>query len=498
MQSVWESSENHSKRYITIAGFGLLGLLSFFAGFYQDAITTRLILMLLLACLASLFVMIPDRWALRLMFLYLSFEGMAKLLTGYNPVIHVGMDLLMLVLTAKCFILLVVRKRNFPQHYPPLVGLFILHFIWFFIQFANPNTLGIVPSLAAAKIYITMNLLFAYGFYLANDPKEVEIFFYPWIIGAVVNIALGLYQAHIGPLSVLGLSPSYAWVLQKYEGYAFRPFGTSSQPGGAGMFVQLSFMFVLYFVLSKGPAIKRLLLAAIIPLGIMLLLFCQVRVLLFKIIIGTSIFVFLNVFYLQGRARRRLLIGIPTIAGLMLVSMPFLTQFWLTARDENVLAMERTLSVFDVQRIRESRSGTLDRIITFAKMVPFGAGLSRTGSAGEVFAKKTTEKESDPFLRGVLFTDNFWASTIADIGIPGSFILTLIVLIILLRAFRGIRECADSQTRLLQITLFSSLVMLMFGAWGSEAILYNPEAAFFWFFGGAAQRIRIWPFEKFE
>jgi hypothetical protein len=95
----------------------------------------------------------------------------------------------------------------------------------------------------------------------------------------------------------------------------------------------------------------------------------------------------------------------------------------------------------------------------------------------------------DPFYPGGFFTDNFWAATIAEIGIPGSLILTLIIFSVLYKGFVGVRRARDGELASIQAAILCSLFMVVFGLWGAEGLLYNPESAFFWFFSGVLMKL---------
>lgn len=53
----------------------------------------------------------------------------------------------------------------------------------------------------------------------------------------------------------------------------------------------------------------------------------------------------------------------------------------------------------------------------------------------------------------------------------------------------AIARTMDPELRTLQAALICPLFACVLGLWGAEGILYNPEAAFFWFFSGALMRL---------
>src|SRR4051812_41111800 len=99
----------------------LIGFASFFLGFAMETLTIKTLLLAVFGMLAAGILIIPDRWALRGMFFYVAVEGMAKMISGYNPVIHVGLDLLMVVLVGRCFLSVVTRHASVPEKKPPFL-----------------------------------------------------------------------------------------------------------------------------------------------------------------------------------------------------------------------------------------------------------------------------------------------------------------------------------------------------------------------------------------
>jgi hypothetical protein len=459
---------------------------AFALGFFIDSVTLKPILVGAFALVGAGVLALPYRWAIRILFFYEGFEGMLKILSGYNPVIHVGSDLLVVALSARWFLELLLRRTSFPEVRPPLLVLFGAHVVWFAIEFLNPYALGLIPSLAGAKMYITMGLLYGYGYYLATDRREVRWFMGIWVAIAGIQIATGLYQGAVGPSSVLSLHPGYAAPLRKFAGYAFRPFGTTALPGGAAELIHLALPFSIYFVLQTRSLALRLLLLAALPLALTTMALCQVRVSILKSILGVGAFLLLALPRLSREAGKRALIFVPAAVLLLFFALPRLTSQWVGERAENAFAIERSLSLFDFNLASRARAGALGRIIYYASEVPLGAGVSRTGAAVERFHEYLDQNQ---FYNQEFFGDNFWASTIAEIGIPGSAILTGIVFSILALGFLGLRRTRDPELATLQAAILCSVGMLVVGFWGGEAILYNPEAMYFWFFSGVLMRL---------
>jgi hypothetical protein len=478
----------------------LLGLATLWAcalalGYSYESFSLKALVVVFLAIVGGGVLAMPYRWAIQLLFVYLGFEGMAKLLSGYNPVVHVGADLLVMALTARWFLTFLLARKDLPRERLPLIWLFGAHFTWFLIEFVNPFSLGLFPSLAATKIYVNMLLLFAYAYYLTRDAKDAHRFMVPWMVVATVQVITGLYQAWLGPMSVLHLSPLYAVQLKKYEGFSFRPFGTTNQPGAPAIFVYLAIPFCVYFMIRTRSWLLRLYLAALLPMMGLLMVFCQIRSAIIKGTVGTAAFLVLGMTQASNEARKKILIAVPIIAAVLVFGLPQLTGRWTNDENNYGEAVDRTLTILDYNKVSEARSGASDRILSYAIRVPLGAGLSRTGSAAGKFEDLIS---NDPWFPGGFFTDNFWAATIAEIGIPGSAILTLLVLTILARGFSQMRRMHDPDLAALAAVILCSLGMVVLGLWGSEGLLYNPESAYFWFFSGLLLKLPVIDQERFD
>jgi hypothetical protein len=467
----------------------LLALLCVFAlvlGYFLDTVGPRTLFFAAVPVLGLLLLGLSYSWAVRLLFVFLCFEGMAKLMTNYNPMVHVGADILILTLTARWFLVFLLRRQSLPALRPPLMPLFAAHFCWFAIQFANPYSLGLIPSLAATKLYVTMLFLYWFGFYLATSAAEVRKFMAVWVLICTIQAVTSLYQARVGPASVLSLSPLYAAALDKFGTFAFRPFGTTNQPGGPSVPIFLAMPIVVFFLVRSRTWLARAFLIALIPAAIAALAFCQVRSAILKTMIGVSGFLVLGFRHAAPQTRKRILALVPVAAAALFVALPAITGSWVSEREENQAAINRSLSLFDIDTAKRARSGAAERITTFAAQVPLGAGLSRTGAAAGKFWDLIV---ADPYFPQGFFADNFWAAVIAEMGIPGAAILTALLFGVLIRGLRSLRRMRDPELTAQGAVIVASLGMIVAGLWGAEGVLYNPEASFFWFFSGVLMRL---------
>lgn len=469
-----------------LAGAALVAAF-FLLGFFLDFITVKSVLLAFMGALAGGLLVLPYEHAIVVLFAYLGFEGGAKMLTHYNPVIHVGGDLLVVTLTARWLVTLFLKRTRLPAELPPFVALFAIHFAWFLIQFLNPYSIGLIPSIAGAKVYVTMLLLYAFGFYLGKEPRLVRRFMAVWVMTLLIQIATGLFQASVGPKSVVGLSPYYGAALAKFDaGTSFRPFGTTHLPGAPAIFSYMAFPFLLYFVIRARSILTRAFLASAVPLSVLLIMVCQIRSALLKLIFESALFLTILLSRASSQTRRRALLGIPVAATVLLLVVPQVISTWQQENPESAAGIERSLSLFNYDKVRHARAGAADRILMHAEMVPLGAGLSRTGAAAGKFLDLI---QSDPYFPHGFFGDNFWAAVIAELGVPGALFLTSIIALVLIRGATGLIAVRDPERRLLIAAILCPLVAIVLGLWGAEGLLYNPEAPFFWFFSGVMMQL---------
>jgi hypothetical protein len=431
----------------------------------------------------------PIKWGLLFLFLYIGLEGFLKVVSGYHPVIHIGADILVIFLTFKMIISAFIGHDKSIQFTPPFAFLFFLHFIWVGISLFNPYGLGLLPSLAGAKVYVTMFLLYFFGFNYTKSLKDADDFLKPFIIVVLLHTIFGIYQGLAGEQSVLSLHPGYAQQLAKFKDTAFRPFGLTNLPGGPAVFLAFMFPLVLYVIFTTQSWLMRIILSVFLPAGVFLFLLCQVRASLIKMIIASVMFLLGLIFY-SSQSQRKLrfvLVSITIITGFMLYFLPQAVNIYMDQDEMNVRAIERSLTIFDAETVAQARRSVWPRFVAYLQRVPLGAGFSRVGGAA---AKFTSERQEDVFFdEYYFFADNFWVASLIEVGIPGMLLLTLIISCLWWRGWKIFRVLEAFKPKMLSLSIFSAMTAMMIGLYASEGILANPDACFFWFFSGVLMKI---------
>jgi hypothetical protein len=477
------------KRFATISGWASLAAVPFFAGYFIGDVNLMTATFTVIGIVGSSMLLIPNTWAICLLFGYLSFEGMAKLLVEYNPIVHVASDIIIVILCLRVFISFSVRKIHLPESSPPLFIPFILLTSWILISFVNPTALPWYASLAGAKLYLLPSALFFFGYYLNHGPKEIRRYMTVWILILLLETVTGLYQAAIGPTSVIHLSPQYAVALAKYSG-PFRPFGTTAIPGNPSVLISIAMPFLLYFLVTTPRKWLKLTLSLLCGGAIVTMVFCQIRASMVKAIVASGVFLFFALSRSSINNRKQILITVAMGVALLSFFIPMLTNHWVDNTNNYSSAIDRSLTALDYASVVNARSSGSTLIWNYMEKLPLGAGLSRTGASAGRFGY---EIGTHSLINYIFFTDNTWAAVIAELGIPGVLLLLIIIGAILIRdgAMVQLRyKFLSTEHSLLHAVMLGMLTATTIGFWGAEGLLYNPESSVFWFFSGVMLRIK--------
>ncbi|MDZ4678317.1 MAG: hypothetical protein SGI74_12505 [Oligoflexia bacterium] len=342
----------------------------------------------------------PFKAAPAIILTYVGFDGMLKILSGYNPVIHVASDLLVVLLCIRWLIFVAFSRSSLNFKLPPFWVFFLIHAMWVSLEILNPYGIGLVPGIAAYKIYASFLTLYFFTYSFFDKVSDLRSMFVLAIIILTVESILSIYQFNLGASSVLALSPNYAKPMNDiFVGKQFRPFGTAATPGGASTWLFLSTPLVVAFTSMDKKMFKKIVLIALIIVVIYALFVCQIRSAMLKAVAG-SIAAYIVIFW---RKPVRLFAG-ALVGGLFYLSF----QLILTIDDPQMkTAQARYEAINSIRSITSSRGhGVVENILYIWENAPFGIGLSRTGAAAKVFEEKIS---SNPYF-GVewMFADNLY------------------------------------------------------------------------------------------
>jgi hypothetical protein len=431
---------------------------------------------------------------------YLSIEGFLKLLSNYNRIVHVGLDLIVLSL-AGYLILQAIMERRAALDELPYTKLILIYGLWMFLQLLNPYSPGIIQSVAAFKIHLTMVPLYFIAATLFRTPQDVVKFLFGMTLISLIPSAMALAQYALGPASVLDLSPRF-WANISYY-HEWRPFGTSAVPGGASVFAFL--LAPLTIALLIAPVRKSMK-----PIAILAILMAAATFVVSgvrQVLLGCVLTIVVMMVLMISRESRKIgmvmtllaILGFGGYVGVATFLRPMATEAIL--RDPRAPEIWRqrdvTQRIFTLTRgssYLQARDNPM-RIITYrATHYPFGAGLGRTGSTLGAFKEQVN---ADATSRGTQAdvgwtADNFFADMIVEGGIPALIMIMWILIGMMVRAVRLARRAQDPIIIPTAAALAGFYISILAMSYGSQPLLGNPITAHFWFFCGlcaAMQRI---------
>jgi hypothetical protein len=430
-------------------------------------------------------------WALCLFFSYLTFEGILKLLSGYHPVVHIGADIVLWTMVGY-WILHAVLRHEAAVPRVPMFTVLVLHTAWIILLVFSPYTANLFVGVASLKIHLSMIPLYFLGFAIAEDRTAPRWFMYVLCAVWTGTFAVTVLQYIGGPNSLFDLGAIYMTRLAGF--HEWRPFGTTALPGGQAVFAFLALPFALALVLRGDYRLGHPLVLAVIVSSLATFFVSGVRQLFLGSLIIVIVMVGLQV--MTGRARAIgalvtvIMIGSVTFVGIREFAVPRAQQALADAVDTPEIWMERNvvdrfLTLFELGTYRAARSEGVALVWDRVTAYPFGAGLGRTGSAAGALQEQLTQ---DPMGRMIQeqygFQDNFFAAMLVETGIPGTVMLTSMLvafIIISIRlALRGVQQTDRGLGALSAGYLVAMLVM----SWGSQPLMSNPTLAFFWFLAG--------------
>jgi len=423
---------------------------------------------------------------------YLNVEGFLKLLSNYNRVVHVGMDIVVTVVAAAWLADAIARRS---ARVPPLpwVRVVLLYALWIGLQVFSPMSPGVIPFLAALKLYLTMVPLYFMAAAVVRTRDDVV-----WLVAALVAIAVlpyavALAQYTLGPRSVIDLSPRFA---QNLEGFhEWRPFGLSPTPGGTSVLAFLTTpLAVALWIGAKGSSRLRTLSAASITLaggvflvtgGRQLFLGCLLALAAMFVIVG-----------LRRRGRGLLsvamvvLFGFAGIVAVENVLKPVATQALLddpTAPDiwRRTSVTDRLGTLTDTRTLLTARAGAMDAVWRRVERYPFGVGLGRLGPGATALRGVIgQDPESNRIERELGFTESFFAVQVQELGLPGLLLAVTLLVGLPLTAGRVSRASRDSLTMALAGAIAGVFFGVLVMSWGSQPMTSNPVFAYYWLIAG--------------
>ena len=427
------------------------------------------------------FFLLPIRTSIFLYFGYLLFDGMIKILSNYNQILHVGQDLVLLLLVARsCW----ESGGGAKIQRLPRVGFLVVLLGWILIQYVNPWGIGLWPSIAGTKVYVSMMGLF-FLIYHHFQKEDIDVFLRWLLILGLFECAFSTWEFMYGQSFLLGLHPKYKIVLTSYLGTAFyRPFGTTAVPGGPSVWAMLVLPVAGYFLAQKKiKTLDRFLSFGFLASAVPTLIFCQVRTSIVFGIIGFS----LNFFRPGGHILRRifylgLIVGVFGFSANYFFDQAMLSKYsWMarlsTAQRSTLLDRMSSLGKKD-SYLKARENNAMKSTMALADVTLLGIGLSRVGAAAEVWTPRLMNEQY--FGMRWAFADNLYKAIFTELGFFGFFAWLSFVGILFFDLVKGALRTSDVHSRSVIWLSSISVGLLLIAGYGNEGVLYNPVSGFFW------------------
>lgn len=412
--------------------------------------------------------------SIKLFFCYLSVEGLLKVVTNYHPAIHVGADILLLLICLNWFFTTVVtgfREAKFRK--APITLPIIFFIIWILVEIANPYAISLYASVASFKVHITMIPLYFFGYFFINSKEQIVKYWNLFLGICFMVCVFAVIEYILGPKSITWMSPTYLEKLEHFQGYLYRPFSTTAVPGGASIFAHIAGLFAISFLFFKSSIIKRVVIYLLLFFATVTLFISQVRQLFLAFLFIIIVSSFMMKRYLSKTVFNMLIISIIGVFGFQ-IALEY-------ALKERVI-LKRFSTLLNVETYKTARVGGMGKMMDVAIKYPFGAGMSRTGSAATKFWEEIKKGRSvSPFLGAV---DNYFVAMMVETGIPGTLLITFIFLYFIIKGFLIQMKMRDKELKVLAASITAFFISLFIISFGSQPITANPYQSLFWFLGG--------------
>lgn len=435
------------------------------------------------AAIATAVLLSPIRTSIYFYFAYLLFDGALKINSNYNPVVHVAQDLLIIVLMARsCYE--GGAEGGFDKFFKtPHAGMCMVLIGWIVFQYVNPFGLGLLPSIAGTKIYVSMLCLYFLIYHHVSRSDIPVLLRWLFVLGMLEG-AIAVCEYLYGQEFLMGLHPRYRdMILRNFSGVFYRPFGTTAIPGAPAIWVMLVAPIAGYRLLKskESKALTFLFLFVAVPT----LIFCQVR----TAMIGSVVGFLLTFLYPTGKTALRLILGVGSIAigaacfsayvdfsANTAHSSQYSGAEALSAAQRNIL-LERAMTLGNLNTYKTARSGSWNGLIQLSQKTWLGIGLSRVGASSEPWVGRI---QSDPYF-GVewSFADNLFRAIFTELGIFGLLAWVLCIGGMIMTLFKNSFGPPSRDRALIWMCACFATIVVISG-FGTEGIIYNPISGFFW------------------
>src|SRR3989338_9064768 len=161
--------------------------------------------------------------SIKLFFCYLSVEGLLKMVSNYHPVIHVGADILLLLIVLNWFFTTVVT--GFRE--------------------------------ASFKMHITMIPLYFFAYFFINSKEQIVKYWNLFLVLCSMVCVIAVVEYMLVPKSISWMSSTYEEKLMRFQGILYRPFSTTTMAGGGAIFAHVAAPFAVSSLFLKNSISKK-------------------------------------------------------------------------------------------------------------------------------------------------------------------------------------------------------------------------------------------------
>src|SRR3989338_326576 len=412
--------------------------------------------------------------SIKLFFCYLSVEGLLKMVSNYHPVIHVCADILLLLIVLNWFFTTVVtgfREAKFKK--APLTLPILFFIIWIFVEIANPYAISLYASVASLKMHITMIPLYFFAYFFINSKEQIVKYWNLFLVLCSMVCVIAVVEYMLGPKSISWMSSTYEEKLMRFQGILYRPFSTTTMAGGGAIFAHVAAPFAVSSLFLKNSISKKVFIYLLLFFATVTLIISQVRQLFLAFLIVIITLFFLMRRYLAISTLNIVIISIIGVIGF---------QIALDYAMEQTIIIKRFTTLINVETYKTARSGGMEKMLDVAINYPFGAGMSRTGSATYKFSEDLKKDRTISPLFGVV--DNYFAVMMIETGIPGTLLITGIFLYFIIKGYLIQITIKEKELKIIAASITTFLLSLFIISFGYQPLTANPYQSLFWFLGG--------------
>lgn len=440
--------------------------------------------------------------SIMMIFLFASVAGLLKYKTDFNPVVHVTIDIMMVIVCFGWAIrrFFAARSSDKPISTPceKLILIFVAICV---LQLFNAYTYSYLASLAALKMHILMIPLFFFGYHYTRSIEQLRQRGVVFGIIALVMSTAAVSQFQKGPDQVKAEMPEYTSIIdqntwQDETGRSFfRPMSTTSNAGGASTWMQCIIPLTLALCMAKFVSKRlRFFMITTLAICIMTLFISLIR----QMFVVTAISLVLMLF-LQLMSRKLGQGALVVIAlSVMVLGGYNLAKNVAGTSSGALLGLIDTASNPVSAFQQNNRYVMLGVVWQVAQMYPLGAGLGRTGPAavkfyGEIQAFYDIYSEhqwrSQMHAPSMMPSENYFLVLMSETGIPGTIIMVLIVLVLLWKGLKAYIAIQDDSLKWYSASCLGILVSIFIVFFGGPALITAPLNLFFWFLGGVLLKL---------